>query len=563
LCGRGGGSVGGRIRGFPRGRGDTLKRMADAPKKDWKTSSGIPVEAVYRADDLRGFDAVADLGAPGEFPFTRGIQPTMYRGRLWTMRQYAGMGDAEESNRRYKFLLEQGTKGLSVAFDLPTQIGYDSDSPMALGEVGRVGVAIDSLEDMERLFAGIRLDGISTSMTINATAAILLALYVAVARRTGTEVKRLNGTVQNDILKEYIARGTYIFPVRHAMRLVTDVFAWAAVEAPEWNTISISGYHMREAGCTAVQEVAFTLADGMTYVQAAIDAGMDVDAFAPRLSFFFNAHNNLLEEVAKFRAARRMWARIMLERFGAKDAKSWAMRFHAQTAGSTLTAQQPENNIARTTLQALAAVLGGTQSLHTNGFDEALALPTENAARIALRTQQVIAHESGVVDTVDPLAGSYYVESLTNEIERRAEEYLATIAAFDKDGKRIGMLQAIEQGYVQREIQGAAYAYQRAVEAGEAIVVGVNAFVSEEAAVPIQRIDEELERRQVERVRAMRVGRDQARWQAALRSVEETARSGENLMPRILEAVESMATVGEIADAMRKVFGEYRESVVV
>jgi methylmalonyl-CoA mutase N-terminal domain/subunit len=549
-------------------RGDTLKRMADAPQKDRQTSSGIPVQEVYRTDDLREFDAAAELGEPGEFPFTRGIQPTMYRGRLWTMRQYAGMGDAEESNKRYRFLLDQGAgagkgQGLSVAFDLPTQIGYDSDSPMALGEVGRVGVAIDSLDDMERLFAGIPLDAISTSMTINATAAILLALYVAVARRTGADVKKLNGTVQNDILKEYIARGTYIYPVRHAMRLVTDVFRWAALEAPEWNTISISGYHMREAGCTAVQEVAFTLADGMTYVQAAIDAGMDVDAFAPRLSFFFNAHSNLLEEVAKFRTARRMWACIVREQFGAKDPKSWAMRFHAQTAGSTLTAQQPENNIVRTTMQALAAVLGGTQSLHTNGFDEALALPTEKAARIALRTQQVIAHESGVVDTVDPLAGSYFVESLTNEIERRAEEYLERIAAFDKAGAGMGMLRAIEQGYVQREIQGAAYAYQRAVEAGEAIVVGMNAFVSEAAAVPTQRMDEELERRQVERVRAVRARRDKARWDAAVRGVEDAARLGENLMPRILEAVEAMSTVGEIADALRGVFGEYRESVVI
>jgi methylmalonyl-CoA mutase N-terminal domain/subunit len=537
--------------------------MANPPKASHTTTSGIPVEAVYRAEDLREFDPAAKLGMPGEFPFTRGIQPAMYRERLWTMRQYAGMGDAEESNKRYKFLLQQGTKGLSVAFDLPTQIGYDSDSPMALGEVGRVGVAIDSLEDMERLFAGIPLEAISTSMTINATASILLALYAAAARRTGADVKKLSGTVQNDILKEYIARGTYIYPVRHAMRLVTDVFAWAAVEAPEWNTISISGYHMREAGCTAVQEVAFTLADGMTYVQAAIDAGMDVDGFAPRLSFFFNAHNNLLEEVAKFRAARRMWARIMREQFGAKDPKSWAMRFHAQTAGSTLTAQQPENNIVRTTLQALAAVLGGTQSLHTNGFDEALALPTEKAARIALRTQQVIAHESGVVDTVDPLAGSYYVESLTDEIERRAEVYLETIAEFDKSESGMGMLRAIEQGYVQREIQGAAYAHQRAVEAGEAIVVGINEFVSEETAMPIQRMNEALERCQVERVRTVRARRDAKRWKEAIRAVEEAARSGQNLMPRILEAVEAMATVGEIADALRRVFGEYRERVVV
>jgi methylmalonyl-CoA mutase, N-terminal domain len=537
-----------------------FKTTEDAPT----TSSGIPVELVYDAKSLNGFDAAAQLGVPGEFPFTRGIQPTMYRGRLWTMRQYAGMGDAEESNRRYKFLLAHGTKGLSVAFDLPTQIGYDSDSPFALGEVGKVGVAIDSIEDMERLFDGIKLDGISTSMTINATASILLALYVAVAKRQGAEVKRLAGTVQNDILKEYIARGTYIYPVEHAMRLVTDIFAWAADEVPEWNTISISGYHMREAGCTAVQEVAFTLADGMTYVQAAVDAGLDVDAIAGRLSFFFNAHNNLLEEVAKFRAARRMWARIMREHFGAKSPRSWMLRFHTQTAGSTLTAQQPENNIVRTTLQALAAVMGGTQSLHTNGFDEALALPTEQAARIALRTQQILAHESGVAQTVDPLAGSYYVESLTDEIERRADEYLKTIAGFDKDSRGYGMLRAIEQGYVQREIQNAAYEYQKAVDEKAAIVVGVNEFASEdEAQVPIQRIDEALERRQVERVQAMRARRDAGVHVAALRAVEDAARGGENLMPRIVAAVDAYATVGEIADAMRGVFGEYRESVVV
>jgi methylmalonyl-CoA mutase N-terminal domain/subunit len=531
------------------------------------------VEVVYRAEDLEGFDAGAMVGEPGQYPFTRGIQPTMYRGRLWTMRQYAGMGDAEESNKRYKFLLAHGagTKsrgGLSVAFDLPTQIGYDSDSPLSLGEVGKVGVAIDSIEDMERLFDGIALDTISTSMTINATASILLALYVAVARRTGAEVKRLNGTIQNDILKEYISRGTYIYPVTHAMRLVTDIFAWAAEEVPEWNTISISGYHMREAGCTAVQEVAFTLANGMTYVQAAIDAGLDVDEFAPRLSFFFNSHNNLLEEVAKFRAARRMWARIMREHFGAKNARSWMLRFHTQTAGSTLTAQQPENNIVRTTLQALAAVLGGTQSLHTNGFDEALSLPTENAARIALRTQQILAHESGVAQTVDPLAGSFYVESLTNEMERRAEEYMAAIAGFDVDAKngrgKYGMLRAIERGYVQREIQNAAYAYQRAVDDKEAIVVGVNEFASErEVAVPIQRIDEALEGRQVERVRALRARRDAGVHGAALRGVEEAARGGGNLMPQILHAVESYATVGEIANVMRTVFGEYRETVTV
>jgi len=528
-----------------------------------KNSSGVPVKVVYGSEDLESFDAAATVGEPGQYPFTRGIQPTMYRGRLWTMRQYAGMGDAEESNKRYKFLLAHGTKGLSVAFDLPTQIGYDSDSPLALGEVGKVGVAIDSIEDMQRLFDGIALDTISTSMTINATASILLALYVAVAKRTGAEVKKLNGTIQNDILKEYIARGTYIYPVTQAMRIVTDIFAWAADEVPEWNTISISGYHMREAGCTAVQEVAFTLANGMTYVQAAIDAGLDVDAFAPRLSFFFNSHNNLLEEVAKFRAARRMWARIMREHFGAKKERSWMLRFHTQTAGSTLTAQQPENNIVRTTLQALAAVLGGTQSLHTNGFDEALSLPTENAARIALRTQQILAHESGVAQTVDPLAGSFYVELLTNEIERRADEYMATIAAFDKDGK-YGMLRAIERGYVQREIQNAAYGYQTAVDAKEAVVVGVNEFESEqEVAVPIQRIDEALEGRQVERVRAMRLRRDAGVHAAALRRVEDAARSGENLMPQMLHAVESYATVGEIANVMRTVFGEYRETVTV
>ncbi|HEY6412575.1 MAG TPA: methylmalonyl-CoA mutase family protein [Edaphobacter sp.] len=531
--------------------------MAETPK----TSSGIPVDLVYGAENLAWFNSIAQLGEPGAYPFTRGIQPTMYRGRLWTMRQYAGMGDAEESNRRYKFLMAQGTKGLSVAFDLPTQIGYDSDSPLALGEVGKVGVAIDSVEDMQRLFDGIALDAISTSMTINATASILLALYVAVARRQGADAKRLNGTIQNDILKEYITRGTYIYPVKHAMRLVTDIFSWAADEVPEWNTISISGYHMREAGCTAVQEVAFTLANGMTYVQAAIDAGLDVDVFGPRLSFFFNAHNNLLEEVAKFRAARRMWARIMRERFGAKNPRSWMLRFHTQTAGSTLTAQQPENNIVRTTLQALAAVLGGTQSLHTNGFDEALSLPTENAARIALRTQQILAHESGVAQTVDPLAGSYYVESLTNEIERRAEEYMAAIGRFDLGG-HYGMLRAIEQGYVQREIQNAAYAYQKTVEGKEAIVVGVNEFVSEEeVAVPIQRIDEELEVRQVERVRALRARRDAKVHAAALRRVEDAARDGGNLMPLILNAAESYATVGEIANSLRTVFGEYRETV--
>ena len=515
-------------------------------------------KALYTADDLAAFSPERDLGFPGEFPFTRGIQPTMYRGRLWTMRQYAGMGDAEESNRRYKFLLSQGTAGLSVAFDLPTQIGYDSDSPLALGEVGKVGVAIDSIEDMEQLFEGIPLDQVSTSMTINATASILFALYVAVAQRTGADVRKLSGTIQNDILKEYIARGTYIYPVRHAMRIVTDVFAWAGENVPEWNTISISGYHMREAGSTAAQEVAFTLANGMTYVQAALDAGLNVDRFAPRLSFFFNAHNNFLEEIAKFRAARRIWAGIMRERFGAKNPRSWMLRFHTQTAGSTLTAQQPENNIVRTALQALAAVLGGTQSLHTNGYDEALALPTEEAARIALRTQQIIAGESGVTNTIDPVAGSYAIESLTSRIEHDVLGY------FDRIEKLGGMLPAIERGWVQQEIQNAAYEYQRAVDKGEATVVGVNRFMVEnDPPIPTLRIDEALERRQVERVRALRARRDPGPWQTALHHIRDHARSGANLMPAILEGVESGATVGEIASTLREVFGEYRESVTV
>jgi methylmalonyl-CoA mutase, N-terminal domain len=517
-----------------------------------------PTKPVYTAADLPDFDYDRDLGYPGEFPFTRGIQPTMYRGRLWTMRQYAGMGDAEESNRRYKFLIANGTAGLSVAFDLPTQIGYDSDDPMALGEVGKVGVAIDSVEDMQRLFDGIPLDTISTSMTINATASILLALYVAVASRAGANLKKLSGTVQNDVLKEYIARGTYIYPIPHAMRIVTDMFAWANEHTPEWNTISISGYHMREAGSTAAQEIAFTLANGITYVQAAVDAGLDIDRFAPRLSFFFNAHNNFFEEVAKFRAARRIWAHIMRDHFGAKNPRSWMLRFHTQTAGSTLTAQQPENNIVRTAIQALSAVLGGTQSLHTNGYDEALALPTEEAARIALRTQQIIAAESGVPNTIDPFAGSYYIESLTSDLEQQATAYLERIEALG------GMLRAIERGWVQQEIQSAAYDYQRAVDSGQATVVGVNRFTrEEEPPIPIQRIDEALERKQVERVRALRARRAPAPWQTALNLVKDHARSGQNLMPAILNAVEGLATVGEIAAAMREVFGEYQESVVI
>ncbi len=523
--------------------------------------SGIPVKAVYSADDLTNAGEIS-VGSPGEYPYTRGIQPTMYRGRLWTMRQYAGSGDAEESNRRYHFLLANGTKGLSVAFDLPTQIGYDSDDPIALGEVGRVGVAIDSVEDMERLFAGIPLDAISTSMTINATASILLAMYTVAARRAGVDVKKLAGTIQNDILKEYIARGTYIYPIKDAMRLVTDVMAWAATEVPAWNPISVSGYHMREAGCTAVQEVAFTLANARAYVQAAIDRGMSVDTFAPRISFFFNAHRDLFEEVAKFRAARRMWAKIMREEFGAEDHRSWMLRFHAQTGGSTLTAQQPENNIVRTTLEALAAVLGGAQSLHTNGFDEALALPTEQAARIALRTQQVIAYETGVTSVADPLGGSFYVEAMTDEIERRAQAYLKTIADFDDNG--YGMLRAIETGYVQREIQIAAYAWQRKVDAGEAIVVGVNAFQSDETvAVPVERRDESLERRQVERVQMMRARRNPERHRLALKELREAASGGANLMSPIVNAVESNATVGEISNTLRAVFGEYKENIVL
>jgi methylmalonyl-CoA mutase N-terminal domain/subunit len=537
---------------------EKLKTRADT-STELETSSHIPVNPLYTPADLKGFDYESEVGYPGEYPFTRGVQATMYRGRLWTMRQYAGMGDAEESNKRYKYLLANGTTGLSVAFDLPTQIGLDSDHPLAAGEVGKVGVAIDSIEDMQRLFDGIALTKISTSMTINATASILLALYVAVARRQGTsDIRKLSGTVQNDVLKEYIARGTYIYPPQQAMRVITDMFAWANDNVPEWNTISISGYHMREAGSTAVQEVAFTLGNGMAYVEAAIKAGLDVDQFAPRLSFFFNAHSNFLEEVAKFRAARRMWARIMREHFKARNPKSWMLRFHTQTAGSTLTAQQPENNIVRTAIQALAAVLGGTQSLHTNSYDEALALPTEQAARIALRTQQVIAYESGAPQTIDPLAGSYYVESLTNEIEKRAAEYLGKIEVLG------GMLKAIERGYVQHEIQNAAYEYQQKVDNEEAVVVGVNRFeVEEEKPIPILRIDPALEPKQIERLRALRAKRDASPWKAALAAVEDAARSGANVMPRILAAVEASATVGEISDAMRRVFGEYKEAVVI
>jgi methylmalonyl-CoA mutase N-terminal domain/subunit len=533
-------------------------KTAPAPQREIETSSHIPVKPLYTPADLKGLDYENEVGYPAEYPFTRGVQATMYRGRLWTMRQYAGMGDAEESNKRYKYLLANGTTGLSVAFDLPTQIGLDSDHPLAAGEVGKVGVAIDSIEDMERLFDGIDLTKISTSMTINATASILLALYVAVARRKGADIRKLSGTVQNDVLKEYIARGTYIYPPHQAMRVITDMFAWANDNVPDWNTISISGYHMREAGSSAVQEVAFTLGNGMAYVEAAIKAGLDVDKFAPRLSFFFNAHSNFLEEVAKFRAARRMWARIMREHFKSKNPRSWMLRFHTQTAGSTLTAQQPENNIVRTAIQALAAVLGGTQSLHTNSFDEALALPTEQAARIALRTQQIIAYESGAPQTIDPLAGSYYIESLTSEIEKRAAEYLGKIEVLG------GMLKAIERGYVQQEIQNAAYEYQQQVDNQGAIVVGVNPFeIEEEKPIPIQHIDPALESKQIERVGALRKKREPGPCKSALQQVEEAARNGANLMPSIVSAVEASATVGEISDAMRRVFGEYKEAVVI
>jgi methylmalonyl-CoA mutase N-terminal domain/subunit len=535
------------------------KSDADAERKPrFTTISGLPVERLYTSESLGDWDADDALGFPGEFPYTRGIYPSMYRGRFWTMRQYAGYGTAVESNRRYRYLLSKGQMGLSVAFDLPTQIGMDSDHPLALGEVGKVGVAIDSLEDMDTLFDQIPLERVSTSMTINATASILLCLYVAVAKKQGASLARLSGTIQNDILKEYIARGTYIYPVRPAMRIVTDIFAWCRDALPGWNTISISGYHIREAGSTAVQEVAFTLADGIAYVQAALEAGLTIDEFAPQLSFFFNAHNDLLEEIAKFRAARRLWAKIMRDRFNATDPRSLLLRFHAQTAGSSLTAQQPENNIVRTAIQALAAVLGGCQSLHTNSMDEALALPTEESALIGLRTQQIIAHETGVANTIDPVAGSYAIETLTNEIEARAQEYLSRIDAMG------GMLKAIESGFMQTEIQRAAFEYQRGVERKENIVVGVNDFVTEDQRqIPTLRIDAEIERAQINRLKVLRSKRDFARVKEALTALEQRAASTGNLLPAILAAVEAYATVGEISDAMRRVFGEYQESVVI
>ncbi|HEV3253154.1 MAG TPA: methylmalonyl-CoA mutase family protein [Candidatus Acidoferrales bacterium] len=537
-----------------------MKEPAEKPTetagREHEARGTLPIKTVTGPDDLRSFDAERDLGFPGQFPFTRGVYPTMYRGRLWTMRQYAGFGTAVESNRRYRYLLDQGQTGLSVAFDLPTQIGMDSDHALARGEVGKVGVAIDSLEDMETLFDGIPLDHVSTSMTINSTAAILLALYVAVAKKQGANLARLSGTVQNDILKEYVARGTYIYPVRPAMRIVTDIFAWCRTELPSWNPISISGYHIREAGSTEVQEVAFTLADAIAYVESAVEAGLAVDEFAPRLSFFFNTHNDLLSQIAKFRAARRLWAHLMRDRFGAQDPRSMMLRFHAQTAGSSLTAQQPENNLVRVALQALGAVLGGCQSLHANGLDEALALPTEQAALLALRTQQIIAFESGVTNTVDPVAGSYAIEQLTNEIEAGALDYIRRIDAMG------GMLRAIETGYIQQEIQKAAYDYQRAVERGEQVVVGVNRFISDqEKPIPTLSLDPEIERAQVARLNGLRARRDSAKVHAVLGEVEQRAAHGANLMPAILAAVESHATVGEISDALRRAFGEYQESV--
>ncbi len=549
---------------------DSLKKWEDSTvskaiskfperKDTFKTNSDIEINRLYTPLDLQDWDYDEKLGYPGQYPFTRGVQPTMYRGRLWTMRQYAGFGTAVESNKRYKYLLEQGQTGLSVAFDLPTQIGYDSDHPLSEGEVGKVGVAIDSLKDMEILFDGIPLDKVSTSMTINAPASVLLAMYIAVAEKQGVSKDKLRGTIQNDILKEYIARGTYIFPPKPSMRLITNIFEYCSKEVPKWNTISISGYHIREAGATAVQEVAFTLADGIAYVEAAINAGLDVDEFAPRLSFFFNAHNNLLEEVAKFRAARRLWAKIMKERFNAKNPKSMMLKFHTQTAGSTLTAQQPDNNIVRVAIQALAAVLGGTQSLHTNSRDEALALPTEESVRIALRTQQIIAHESGVADTIDPLAGSYYIESLTDRIEKEAMEYIRKI---DELG---GAVSAIEKGYIQKEIQDSAYRYQMEVESGEKIVVGVNKFqIEEDTHKDILKVDPEVERVQRENLIQLRKERNNEEVNNKLEALREAAKdSSVNLMPYILDAVKTYATLGEICDVLREVFGEYQQSIIL
>lgn len=527
-------------------------------RKEFETSSGIKVKRVCTPEDIEDFNYDKDLSYPGEYPYTRGVQPTMYRGKLWTMRQYAGFATAEESNKRYKYLLQQGQTGLSVAFDLPTQIGYDSDHALSEGEVGKVGVAIDSLKDMEILFDGIPLDKVSTSMTINAPASVLLAMYIAVAEKQGVSAEQLSGTIQNDILKEYIARGTYIFPVESSMRLITNIFEYCSKNVPKWNTISISGYHIREAGSTAVQEVAFTLADGIAYVEAAIKAGLKVDDFGPRLSFFFNSHNDLLEEVAKFRAARRLWAKIMKDRFKAKNPKSMMLRFHTQTAGCTLTAQQPDNNVVRVAMQTLAAVLGGTQSLHTNSRDEALALPTEDSVRIALRTQQIVAYESGVAETVDPLAGSYYVESLTDQIEKKAMEYITRI---DELG---GVAKAIDTGYIQKEIQDSAYKYQKEIEAGDRIVVGMNKFKIKEGALKgLLRVDPKVGELQKNKIAELRRERDNNRVNAALEILKKAAENDDNLMPLILDAVKAYATLGEICGVLREVFGEYQQSIVL
>jgi len=533
-----------------------LKRAAERQEK-FETSSGVEIDAVYTPEDLSDSDYVRDLGYPGGYPFTRGVQANMYRGRIWTIRQYAGFGTAEETNQRYRYLLEQGQTGLSIAFDLPTQIGYDSDHPLAKGEVGKVGVAIDSLRDMEILFQDIPLDKVSTSMTINATAPILLAMYIALGKKQGVEPAKLNGTTQNDILKEYIARGTHIFPPRPSMRLTTDIFAYCAEQVPRWNTISISGYHIREAGSTAAQEIGFTLANGIAYVQAAIDAGLDVDTFAPRLSFFFNSHINFFEEIAKFRAARRLWAKIMRERFGAKESRSWMLRFHTQTAGCSLTAQQPHNNIVRTALEALAATLGGTQSLHTNSFDEAYAPPSEEAVTIAVRTQQILGYESDIAAVVDPLGGSYYIEHLTDSLEKEAGEYISKI---DSIG---GAVAAIEQGYQQREIQDSSYRYQKEIESGKRTVVGVNKFVSPyPKIVGLLRVKPEVEKRQRERTAQVRKDRDTSNVNHALKRLEDVARSKDNTMPAFLECVEAYATVGEICDVLRKTFATQKEFLV-
>ncbi|SDX70325.1 acyl-CoA mutase large subunit family protein [Salimicrobium album] len=528
----------------------TLQKFPER-KEPFETSSGIPVHRLYEPEKPEdGY--LEKLGFPGAYPYTRGIQPTMYRSRHWTMRQYAGFGSAKETNERFRYLLDQGQTGLSVAFDLPTQIGYDSDDPMAEGEVGKVGVAIDSLEDMEQLFAEIPLNKVSTSMTINAPASILLAMYIAVGEKQGVAKEKLTGTIQNDILKEYIARGTYIYPPESSMRIITDIFSYCQENLPKFNTISISGYHIREAGATAVQEVAFTLANGMAYVDAALAAGLEIDQFAPRLAFFFNAHNQFFEEAAKYRAARRMWAKIMKEKYNAQDPKSWKMRFHTQTGGSTLTAQQPDNNIVRVTVQALAAIMGGTQSLHTNSKDEALALPTEDSARIALRTQQILAHESGVTETVDPLAGSYFVESLTDEIEKKANEYIKRIDEFG------GAVKAVEAGYMQREIHQTAYETQKDIEKGEDVIVGVNEFTIDEEVEPeLLRVDEKLEKNQVEATQRIRENRDADAVTDSLKKLREAAVNNENLMPFIVEAVKVYATVGEIANVLRDEFGEY------